>query len=67
MGVMYGVELLLLLVRVEICVGDGVFASWCGDGFPSWGGQVRVLKLGCSSGVVQVGVLWISLFPILIE
>jgi hypothetical protein len=31
-------------LRVEICVGDGVCASWCGVqiGFPSrGGGQVR--------------------------
>jgi hypothetical protein len=34
------------MMRVEICVGDGVCASWCGVqiGFPSWGGQVEVFK-----------------------
>jgi hypothetical protein len=38
-------------VRVEICAGDGGCASWGGVqvGFASWGGQVRVFKLGCSS------------------
>jgi hypothetical protein len=28
------------------------------------GFQVGVVKLGCSSGAVQVGVLWISWFPL---
>jgi hypothetical protein len=32
-------------------------------GFPSWGGQVRVVKMWCSNRGVQVGDLWISRFP----
>jgi hypothetical protein len=41
-------------VRVGICVGVEVCASWGGvqDGFASWGGHVRVIKLGCSSQVL---------------
>jgi hypothetical protein len=44
-------------VRVGICAGDGGCASWGGVHvvFASWGGQVRVFKLGCSSQGVQVG------------
>jgi hypothetical protein len=41
-------------VRVGICVGDGNCASWNGR-FAIWGGQVEVVKLGCSSRGVQVG------------
>jgi hypothetical protein len=41
---------MLLLEWVGICVGDGVCASRGGFqvGFASWGGQVRVVKLGWS-------------------
>jgi hypothetical protein len=41
---------------VGIWVGDGGCARWGGGqaGFASWGGQVTVFKLGCSSRGVQV-------------
>jgi hypothetical protein len=45
------------VLSLGICVGDGVCAG-CGGlqvGFPSWGGQVNMVQLGCSSRGVEVG------------
>jgi hypothetical protein len=52
------VELLLTGLRGEICVGDGVCASWCGVqiGFSCWGFQAGVVKLGWSRCGVQIEV-----------